>query len=368
MITKMRLSYALGLTMTLLALTGVAACASATSAYYKGCPDLKYDATTRSSKYDADQSVALMQAVYREDEVAAAAAIKKGADVNKPHDRRDFECRIGGTSVSAYRTPQWTYPLYEAAHQLFNASMTGLLLRAGARMDAHPFDLMPEHADSRQLVVRMPWSFYGRSRGERHWEPVMAAFVANGFVMSGEYLAGKVDIPARAVAYQMLTPSERARFDSTIAKHEQNQRAADLAAEQARQEANARYAENAAAARRVAAATAAADNESLSEAIGATICKQGVLRANICLPGTPLCEKWSSDGYLYGYVEGASPDRRRLQIRLGGALLPPGVPSAAPNYRGTTFDGLEYRHGQIIWAAKREWNRCEPTTSQFLSP
>lgn len=368
MSTKMRVSCAFGLAMTLVALIGVTACASTSTAYYKNCPDLKYDATPRSAKYDADPSVALMQAVYREDEVAAATAIKKGADVNKPHDQRDFTCVIGVTSVSAYQTPQWTYPLYEAANDLLNASMAGLLLRAGARMDIHPFDLMPEYAESRQSVVRMPWSLYGRSRGERSWEPVMAAFVANGFVMSGEYLAGKVDIPARAVAYQMLTPSERARFDTAIAKHERTQRAAELAAEQAQEKAAARYAEDAAAAKRIAAAKAAAETESLSEAIGATICKQGVLRANICLPGTPLCEKWSSDGYLYGYVEGSSPDRQRLQIRLGGALLPPGVSSAAPNYRGTTFDGLDYRHGQIIWAAKREWNRCEPTTSQSFLP
>lgn len=368
MSTKIRVPCAFGLAMTLVALIGVTACSSTSTAYYRNCPDLKYDATPRSAKYDADPSVALMQAVYREDEVAAATAIKKGADVNKPHDQRDFTCVIGVTSVSAYRTPQWTYPLYEAANDLLNASMAGLLLRAGARMDVHPYDLMPEYAERRNLLIRMPWSFYGRGRGERDWPPVMAEFVANGFVMSGEYLATNIRTPARDTAYQMLTTNEQARFNAASAIHERNQRAAELTAEQERQKAAARLAENAATARRIAVAKAEADSESLPEAIGVTICKQGVLRANICLPGTPLCERWSSDGYLYGYVEGSSPDRQRLQIRLGGALLPPGVQSAAPYYRGTTFDGLDIRPGQIIWAANGEWNRCEPTTTQSLLP
>lgn len=312
----------------------------------KDCPALKSSAFKSFDGYASDPSVALMQAVLREDETALRDAIGSGADVNQPHDMRDFECRIASKPVAAWRSPKWTYPIFQAAQEQLSPSITGELLRAGARRDAHPYDLDPVYADRREFVVRMPWSFYGRTRGssdgspDRDWSPVMAEFIKQGFDMSGESLARKPAGTDRDVAYRMLTPEERAHFDAAItARSNASKHAEDLEKER-RQRADARVAEEVATINAEAAAIAKAENETLADAIGASVCKQGTLRATVCLQGTPLCEKWSNDGILYGYVEGASPDRRRLQIRVGGTLLPPGVQSAAPLYRGTTFDGL----------------------------
>lgn len=340
----------------------------------KDCPTLKFSAFKSFKGYASDPSVALMQAVLREDETALQNAIKSGADVNQPQDRRDFECWIASKPVTAWQAPQWTYPLFQAAQEQLNPSITADLLHAGARPDVHPYDLDPVYADRRELVTRMPWSFYGRTKGaragstDRNWSAVMAEFVKHGFVMSGEYLARKPAGQARDVAYRMLTSEERAHFDTAITASASAAKDAETSEKERRQRADARVAGEIAIMNANASARAKADNESLPDAVGAAVCKQGTLRAAVCLQGTPLCQNWSNAGTLYGYVEGASPDRQRLQIRVSGALLPPGVQSAALFYRGTTFDGLAYTQGQIIWGQKRDWARCNVTSTESSPP
>lgn len=336
----------------------------------RDCPTLKYSSFKGFRGYASDPSVALMQAVFRNDEAVVATSISAGADVNRAHDQRDFVCWIASKPVTAWQAPQWTYPLFVTAQQELNPEITGLLLTAGARPDVHPFDLDPIYEDRRSLVVRMPWSLYGRSRGpgtgvpERDWGPVMAEFVKHGFVMSGHYLAGKPAGSVRERAYEMLTPPERASFDAEISRIETAERAADAANEARREQAASRVAREIAAIDQSAVMSNQASIDALPDATGELVCRQGTLSATVCLQGTPVCERVNNAGTLYGYVEGLSADRKRLQIRVGGGLLPRGSQSVAPLYRGITFDGLDYQQGQIIWGQTSQWALCDVTTAQ----
>lgn len=332
------------------------------------CPALKYDAFERFKAYAPDPSVALMQAVYRDDAAAVVDAIGAGADVNQAHDQRDFVCWIASNHVTEWKEPQWTFPLYEAAQGRLNPTIVGHLLDAKARPEVHPYDLDPQYVDRRGLVVRMPWSFYGRSRsagddstGNRDWPPVMEQFVKHGFVLSGTYLARRPPSRHRDVAYRMLIPTERAKFDLQIASNEALRQQASAAEKSRRELADAQVSAEIADAREQAASKKRADGATLPDAIGELICKGGALSANICLHGTPLCERVHNMGTLYGYIEGASPDRQRLQIRVGGALLPRGS-QVGSQYRGITFDGIDYQQGQIVWGSTNEWTLCDVTT------
>jgi hypothetical protein len=336
----------------------------------RDCPPLKHSSFNGFRGYANDPSIALMQAVFRNDDAAVAMSISAGADVNRAHDQRDFVCWIASKPVTAWQAPQWTYPLFVAAQKELNPKITGLLLTAGARPDVHPFDLDPIYADRRSLVVRMPWSFYGQSQGpgngmpEKNWAPVMAEFVRHGFVMSGRYLAGKPAGSSRDLAFGMLTPHERTSFDAEIARNETAERAAEVASRARRDEAASRVSKEIAAMDRSAATRNQAGIDALPDATGELVCRRGTLSATVCLQGTPVCERVNNTGTLYGYVEGASADRKRLQVRVGGGLLPRGSQPVSPLYRGITFDGLDYQQGQIIWGQTNEWALCDVTTAE----
>lgn len=97
------------------------------------------------------------------------------------------------------------------------------------------------------------------------------------------------------------------------------------------------------------------------ETIGRKVCRNGTLkfqaRRRLSIDpynGGPI-QNYKADGQLIGFIEGASPDKERLQIRLSGyAFKEHGISATNIPMMG----GIQANSGTLTWDTKKNWFFC----------
>jgi hypothetical protein len=96
-----------------------------------------------------------------------------------------------------------------------------------------------------------------------------------------------------------------------------------------------------------------------SDLIGAQVCRDGLLTFQSCMnPAFPSsCVPKFADGQLKAFLEGFSPDRTRVQLRVKSYALR--APNDYPMHSTPSLGGIAGEAGTVMWDAATNWFRCE---------